>query len=225
MPDKEEPKPGTLESWEKYIGKTDNSFVTSVIPYLNAFFTGPARYFHDKIVAPNQAPEYPYYHRRYRRVPTIDECHLSDYVCFEEANLQYKRDKMVEGEIVMILAGRLKDCVNYNKAGLDSHDAENACQEHKDTYFKAQRNYYIKYGDMPWWATARDVLMKQKHRMVWERRNGENTLEAKRERLAAKQESTSEVTTPRFGQRIPGTDELGSGGIGAMKGNEYKGWQ
>ena len=38
---------------------------------------------------------------------------------------------MVEGEIVMILAGRLKDCVNYNKAGLDSHDAENACQEHK----------------------------------------------------------------------------------------------
>ena len=99
----------------------------------------------------------------------------------------------------------------------------------KDTYFKAQRNYYIKYGDMPWWATARDCLMKQKHRMVWERRNGENTLEAKRERLAAKQESTSEVPTPRFGQTIPGTSELGSGGIGTKKdnsnGNEYKGWQ
>ena len=44
---------------------------------------------------------------------------------------------------------------------------------------------YIKYGDMPWWAGSKDALMKQKHRMVWERRHGENTLAAKRERLAA----------------------------------------
>ena len=38
---------------------------------------------------------------------------------------------MVEGEIVQILAGRLKDCVTYHRAGLDQHDAENACQEAK----------------------------------------------------------------------------------------------
>ena len=44
---------------------------------------------------------------------------------------------------------------------------------------------------MPWWATAKDVLMKQKHRMVWERRYGENTLEAKRARLAANTEVSS----------------------------------
>ena len=36
---------------------------------------------------------------------------------------------------------------------------------------------------MPWWAGAKEALMKQKHRMVWERRHGENTLAAKRARL------------------------------------------
>ena len=62
----------------------------------------------------------------------------------------------------------------------------------QDTYNKAQRNYYIKYGDMPWFAMSKDVLMKQKHRMVWERRHGENTLEAKRERLAANNVASSD---------------------------------
>ena len=45
---------------------------------------------------------------------------------------------------------------------------------------------------MKWCATAQQVLMKQKHRMVWERRYGENTLDAKRERLAAMDASSSE---------------------------------
>ena len=57
---------------------------------------------------------------------------------------------------------------------------------------KAQQNFYIKYGDLKWHATARDVFMKQKHRMVWERRYGENTLDAKRERLAAMNASSSD---------------------------------
>ena len=45
---------------------------------------------------------------------------------------------------------------------------------------------------MPWHATAKDCLMKQKHRMVWERRHGENTLEAKSARLAANAEGSSD---------------------------------
>lgn len=192
MPDNDEPKPGTLESWEKYLGQTENTFSKRMLSIMNTMLTGPARTFREKIVEPNQGPEYPYYHKRYRRVPTIDECHLSDYVCFEEANLQYRRDKMVEGEIMQILAGRLKDCITYNKAGLDRTDPNNACQEARETWEKAQSNYYIKYGDMPWYATARDVLMKQKHRLVWERRYGENTLAAKKERLAALNGSSSD---------------------------------
>ena len=34
-------------------------------------------------------------------------------------------------------------------------------------------NFYIKYGDMFHKHGARDVLMKQKHRLMWERRHGE----------------------------------------------------
>ena len=45
---------------------------------------------------------------------------------------------------------------------------------------------------MPWYAMSKDALMKQKHRMVWERRHGENTLEAKRERLAAMEAASSD---------------------------------
>ena len=46
---------------------------------------------------------------------------------------------------------------------------------------------------MPWWAGAKEALMKQKHRMVWERRHGENTLAAKRARLAASEGRSSVV--------------------------------
>lgn len=45
---------------------------------------------------------------------------------------------------------------------------------------------------MPWWATSKDVLMKQKHRLVWERRHGENTLEAKTARLATNDGASSD---------------------------------
>ena len=38
----------------------------------------------------------PYYHRRFKRVPTIDECVLRDMPCVFEANEQYKRDKYVK---------------------------------------------------------------------------------------------------------------------------------
>ena len=46
---------------------------------------------------------------------------------------------------------------------------------------------------MPWWAQAKDCLMKQKHRMVWDRRHGANTLEAKRARLAADESALSDA--------------------------------
>jgi NADH dehydrogenase (ubiquinone) 1 beta subcomplex subunit 10 len=48
--------------------------------------------FSEKIVVPNQK-DYAWYHQRYRRVPTIDECYTDDPVCQHEAQLQFKRDK------------------------------------------------------------------------------------------------------------------------------------
>ena len=79
--DKGEPKPGSMESWEKFMGETTSSKSMNVRRALNTMFTGPARWFRETVVEPNKGPEYPYYHRRWRRVPTIDECYMHDYVC------------------------------------------------------------------------------------------------------------------------------------------------
>jgi hypothetical protein len=37
--------------------------------------------------------EYPYYHRNYPRVPTVDQCGYGDTVCLHEANEQFLRDR------------------------------------------------------------------------------------------------------------------------------------
>ena len=54
----------------------------------------------------------------------------------------------------------------------------------QDEYNRAQLNFYIKYGDMGASAKSRSALMKQKHRMIWERRNGENTVAGQAKRAA-----------------------------------------
>ena len=36
-----------------------------------------------------------YFHRKFRRVPTIDECEIDDELCIFESNEQFKRDKFV----------------------------------------------------------------------------------------------------------------------------------
>ena len=51
----------------------------------------------EKFIEPAQSRSKSYYyHRRYRRVPTIDECEVGDPVCYFEANEQFKRDRSVE---------------------------------------------------------------------------------------------------------------------------------
>jgi hypothetical protein len=37
----------------------------------------------------------------------------------------------------------------------------------------AAKNWYIKYGDMASYHRVESSFMKQKHRMIWERRYGE----------------------------------------------------
>lgn len=45
-----------------------------------SIFFGPPRWFKRTVMEANQQ-DYPYYHQRYRRVPTIDECYFDDAVC------------------------------------------------------------------------------------------------------------------------------------------------
>ena len=51
-----------------------------------------ALYSSENVVKPNQK-QYPWYHQKFHRVPTIDECYEDDMVCYTEANSQYKRDR------------------------------------------------------------------------------------------------------------------------------------
>lgn len=127
----------------------------------------PVEYVREKIVVPNQQ-KYPWYHQQFRRVPTIDECYELDMVCRWEAQKQYERDRLVEEEIVSILRQRYEDCAWY----YGYHDKDKFCKDLYDTYQDATTAWFIKYGDLGVIGGAFDAFMKQKHRMIWERRHG-----------------------------------------------------
>ncbi|KAL1498174.1 hypothetical protein ABEB36_009015 [Hypothenemus hampei] len=127
---------------------------------------GPTTWFREKVIAPNQK-QYPWYHQKFRRVPTIDECYTDDVVCIYEANEQYKRDRNVDTEIVAILRDRYEDCVMYERP-----DHNEKCGPLMKQYDEAMTNWFIKYGDLGAYHDAKSAYMKQKHRMIWERRHG-----------------------------------------------------
>ncbi|KDR22988.1 NADH dehydrogenase [ubiquinone] 1 beta subcomplex subunit 10 [Zootermopsis nevadensis] len=126
----------------------------------------PVIWFREKIVVPNQN-DYAWYHQKFRRVPTIDECYTDDPVCIQEAQQQFKRDKFVDNEILSILRRRFEDCVLY-----ESPDHEVKCKHIWEQYNEGAENWFMKYGDIGAYGRVQDAYMKQKHRMIWERRHG-----------------------------------------------------
>ncbi|KAF6199686.1 hypothetical protein GE061_005984 [Apolygus lucorum] len=127
---------------------------------------GPVTWFRTKVVEPNQK-DYNWYHRVYKRVPTVDECYCDDPVCKFEADQQFKRDKMVDNEVLNILRQRFEDCVSW-----EAPDHVAKCKGLKDILDEATTNWFIKYGDLGAYGRAEDALTKQKNRLIWERRHG-----------------------------------------------------
>lgn len=125
----------------------------------------PVTYFREKFVVPNQK-KYPWYHQQYRRIPNIDECYTDDIVCYTEANQQFFRDKLVDDEIIFILRSRFEQCCWYH--GPD----EGLCDDLRNIYEDATTAWFMKYGDMGIALNVKNAYMKQKHRMIWERRHG-----------------------------------------------------
>ncbi|KAH8858161.1 NADH dehydrogenase [ubiquinone] 1 beta subcomplex subunit 10 [Schistosoma japonicum] len=119
----------------------------------------------DKVRTP-----YPYYHKRYNRVPTVDQCLTDDFACLEEADQQYRRDRLVDMNIVRILRNSKNQCIQWHK--YDHEDVNQFCGPLIADYENAAVNYYIKYGELHHSANVTEVFMKQKHRMLWERRHG-----------------------------------------------------
>ncbi|XP_054711330.1 NADH dehydrogenase [ubiquinone] 1 beta subcomplex subunit 10-like [Uloborus diversus] len=130
---------------------------------------GPVTWFRETVVLPNRK-HYPYYHRKFNRVPTFDECYEDDAVCIYEANEQFKRDMQVDGFILQILNDRRTECLKY-----EGHDSEERCKKIFDDYDEAVLNHFIKYGDLGAFAHVKFCYMKQKHRLVYERRKAAGT--------------------------------------------------
>lgn len=66
-----------------------------------------------------------------------------------------------------ILQERVDRCLTYHNPYVKP------CGPVVEDYEEAELNWFIKYSELGYTADAVDVLMKQKHRMIWERRHPE----------------------------------------------------
>ncbi|KIH58009.1 hypothetical protein ANCDUO_11793 [Ancylostoma duodenale] len=94
--------------------------------------------------------------------------------CFFEANEQFRLDKMVDGFILQTLRHRVDRCMNYNDTDLSP------CAKVVEDLEENELNFFIKYGELGGEADVRDAYMKQKHRLIWERRHPEIMEERKK---------------------------------------------
>ncbi|RZF43500.1 hypothetical protein LSTR_LSTR005236 [Laodelphax striatellus] len=145
---------------------SENLFVKSINGFIR-LFEAPGDWFRKTVVEPNQQ-KYPYYHEKFRRVPTIDQCYDDDVICKFEADQQFLRDRKVDSEILHILRARVEDCFIY-----EGHEAQEKCKVLQDQYAEASTNWFTKYGDLGAYGKAEACYFKQKHRLIWERRHGE----------------------------------------------------
>ncbi|OAD54920.1 NADH dehydrogenase [ubiquinone] 1 beta subcomplex subunit 10 [Eufriesea mexicana] len=141
-------------------------FLTSLPTILGLKIRANIEYIREHFIVPNQQ-KYPWYHQKFQRVPTIDECGELDIVCRLEAQMQFERDKMVDDEIVHITRQRYQQCSWCYGA-----DSNKYCSDYRKVYENTAAAWFIKYGDMAYPINVVEAFMKQKHRMIWERRHG-----------------------------------------------------
>ncbi|XP_069838182.1 NADH dehydrogenase [ubiquinone] 1 beta subcomplex subunit 10 [Dendropsophus ebraccatus] len=125
----------------------------------------PVTAFHDWMESQRAKRRIQYYHREFRRVPDLAHCLEEDYVCHYEANKQFKRDFLVDQEIVKIIRERVTAC-RVREGG----SADQNCAPLLKQYTEICKAYKNRYEDLGYYGGARNCLMKQKERMMEERK-------------------------------------------------------